>query len=170
MTCRAIARSWEFRAARTVHLFLPIRRLRELDTRPLLDEIFRRGKTAAVSVSDFSTGEMAHYRLRPGDALAENAFGIPEPAFPRTLERVDPVQIDLVVMPLLAYDIRGARVGYGRGFYDRFLRCCRADAVKAGVSFFPPESVPVSDVSPDDVPLDCCFTPQGKITWPHADF
>ena len=74
----------------TVHLFLPIRRQGEVDTFPILEEIFRRGKTAVVSVSDFSTGELAHYRLRREDPVAENRFGIPEPLHPETLERVLP--------------------------------------------------------------------------------
>ena len=55
--CEAVVRSQEFRSAATVHLFLPIRRQGEVDTFPILEEIFRRGKTAVVSVSDFSTGE-----------------------------------------------------------------------------------------------------------------
>ena len=168
--CRQVAASPEFRSARTVHLFLPIRRLCEVDTYPLLDEVFRQGKTAVVSVSDFSSGSMTHYRLCETDPLAENAFGIPEPARPETLEQIAPAEIDLVVVPLLAYDVRGRRVGYGRGFYDRFLRLCRPEAVKAGVSFFPPEADAVADATGDDVPLDCCFTPEGKITWDECKF
>lgn len=164
-TCRQIAQSSEFRAAQTVHLFLPIRRQKELNTYPLLDEIFRSGKTAVVSVSDFSSASMVHFRLQKGDALLENEFGIPEPLLPQELEPVRVDAIDLVLVPLLAYDCRGMRVGYGRGFYDRFLRECRADTCKAGVSFFPPEKEPVSDAWSEDVALDCCFTPQGKVTW-----
>ena len=162
--CEAVERSQEFRSAMTVHLFLPIRRQGEVDTFPILEEIFRRGKTAVVSVSDFSTGELAHYRLRREDPVAENRFGIPEPLHPEALERVLPAAIDLILVPLLAYDAQGTRVGYGRGFYDRFLHCCRPDAVKAGLSFFPPCAGPIDDATPDDVPLDVCFTPQGKIT------
>lgn len=153
-----------FRSARTVHLFLPIRRLHEVDTYPLLEEVFRTGKTAVVSVSDFSSGRMSHYRLPAGWPLVENAYGIPEPADTGALSPVSPRQIDLVFVPLLAYDAQGARVGYGRGFYDRFLRECSEQTIRAGLSFFPPETEPVSDLSPQDVPLDCCFTPQGKIT------
>lgn len=158
-----------FLSARTVHLFLPIRRLHEVDTYPLLDEVFRSGRTAVVSVSDFSSGRMAHYRLRPGDPLVENAYGIPEPADAGSLPPVRPQEIDLVFVPLLAYDAQGARVGYGRGFYDRFLRQCSARTVRAGLSFFPPEPEPIADLSSDDVPIDCCFTPQGKITCPPRD-
>lgn len=161
---QAVVRSREFRSATTVHLFLPIRRQGEIDTFPILGEIFRRGKTAVVSVSDFSTGDLAHYRLHREDPLAENRFGIPEPLHPEALERVLPESVDLILVPLLAYDAQGTRVGYGRGFYDRFLRCCRPDAVKAGLSFFPPCAGPIDDATPEDVPLDVCFTPQGKIT------
>ena len=107
--CEAVVRSQEFRSAMTVHLFLPIRRQGEVDTFPILEEIFRRGKTAVVSVSDFSTGELAHYRLRREDPVAENRFGIPEPLHPETLERVLPEAIDLILVPLLAYDAQGTR-------------------------------------------------------------
>ena len=62
--CEAVVRSREFRSATTVHLFLPIRRQGEVDTFPILEEIFRRGKTAVVSVSDFSTNLLSQI-LKP---------------------------------------------------------------------------------------------------------
>lgn len=140
--CEAVVRSQEFRSAATVHLFLPIRRQGEVDTFPILEEIFRRGKTAVVSVSDFSTGELAHYRLRREDPVAENRFGIPEPLHPEALERVLPAAIDLILVPLLAYDVQGTRVGYGRGFYDRFLHCAAPMRSRRGCLSFRPAPAP----------------------------
>lgn len=163
--CRAIAASEEFAAARTVHTFLPIARLREINTYPLLQALFAAGKTAVVSVSDFDRGTMPCYEITPDTLLWENGFGIPEPQCAGHLTPVDPADIDLIVVPLLAYDPCGARVGYGKGFYDRFFRLCRPDAVKAGVSFFPPENRRIEGITPDDIPLDLCFTPQGKQTF-----
>lgn len=163
--CRSAAGSTEFAAAQNIHVFLPIRRLHEIDTYPLLDAIFSQGKTAVVSVSDFEKGTMSCYTLKDTGLLTENSYGIPEPADVSGLRMVDPQEVDLIFIPLLAYDSAGHRVGYGRGFYDRFLRQCRPDAVKAGLSFFPPEEEAISDTNPEDIPLDCCFTPAGKAVF-----
>ena len=161
--CRTAMESPEFAAAQNIHVFLPIRRLHEIDTYPLLEAIFSQGKTAVVSVSDFEKGTMSCYALGDTGLLAENSFGIPEPADTTGLQLIAPQEIDLILIPLLAYDRTGHRVGYGRGFYDRFLRQCRPDAVKAGLSFFPPEEQPISDTTPEDIPLGCCFTPEGRV-------
>jgi 5-formyltetrahydrofolate cyclo-ligase len=68
-------------------------------------------------------------------------------------------EIDLVFVPLLAFDKKGYRVGYGKGFYDKYLPGCRPDCIKAGFSYFEPvESI--SDRHDFDVPLDLCITPQ----------
>lgn len=67
-------------------------------------------------------------------------------------------KIDVVFVPLLAYDNKGNRVGYGKGFYDHFLSECREDVVKIGLSFFEPEEA-IEDVSATDIRLDYCVTP-----------
>lgn len=68
-------------------------------------------------------------------------------------------EIDLIMVPLLAFDEQGNRVGYGKGYYDRFLKECRKDIVKIGFSFFEPEKK-ITDVNKFDVKLDYCITPQ----------
>jgi len=87
-----------------------------------------------------------------------NRHGIDEPVngIPALAE-----EIDLLVVPLLAFDIQGYRVGYGKGYYDRFLKECKKDAVKVGFSFFDPENA-IDDIHGYDVQLDHCITP-GKI-------
>ncbi len=87
--------------------------------------------------------------------LIENEFGIYEPQDGDELSATD---IDLVFVPLLAYNMQGARVGYGKGFYDRFLASCRKDVIKIGFSYFPPEGY-IEDISDFDVPLNLCITP-----------
>jgi 5-formyltetrahydrofolate cyclo-ligase len=68
-------------------------------------------------------------------------------------------KLDLVFVPLLAYDQLGYRVGYGKGYYDRFLTSCKPDTIKLGFSFFEPvESI--TDTDQFDVPLNYCITPQ----------
>jgi 5-formyltetrahydrofolate cyclo-ligase len=66
--------------------------------------------------------------------------------------------IDLVIVPLLAFDKYGNRVGYGKGFYDRFLSKCRSNVIKVGVSFFEPADR-ITDINPLDIRLDYCITP-----------
>ncbi|MET0298181.1 MAG: 5-formyltetrahydrofolate cyclo-ligase, partial [Flavitalea sp.] len=70
-----------------------------------------------------------------------------------------PEDLDLVLVPLIAFDKKGYRVGYGKGFYDKYLANCREDCVFAGFSYFEP--IPeISDRDDFDVPLDLCITPQ----------
>jgi 5-formyltetrahydrofolate cyclo-ligase len=69
-------------------------------------------------------------------------------------------KIDVVFVPLLAFDKNGNRVGYGKGFYDNFLAKCREDVIKIGLSFFEPEEI-IDDVFKTDIRLDYCVTPFG---------
>jgi len=64
-----------------------------------------------------------------------------------------------VLVPLLSFDKKGFRVGYGKGFYDRFLMQCKSDCIKIGLSYFDPIDV-IDDADEFDVPLDFCITPQ----------
>ena len=87
--------------------------------------------------------------------VSENRWRIPEP---EGSEIIAPESLDLIIVPLLCFDRRGHRVGYGKGFYDRYLQKCRPDCIKAGLSFFPPVET-IDDVYSDDIPLDLCVTP-----------
>lgn len=72
--------------------------------------------------------------------------------------QVDIAHIDVVLVPLLAFDKKGYRVGYGKGFYDRFLARCRPDVIAIGFSYFPPVDE-ISDTNQFDIPLNYCITP-----------
>lgn len=72
---------------------------------------------------------------------------------------MDPKAIDIALIPLLAFDTNGYRVGYGKGMYDKYLQHCSADIVKIGISYFSPiEKITDSDTY--DIPLDYCITPE----------
>lgn len=86
-------------------------------------------------------------------------FGVEEPA---DGFEVDPKDIDLVFVPMLICDIRGFRVGFGKGFYDRFLAQCRPDVLKIGFSYFHPVEQ-IDDTHQFDIPLDACITPEKVI-------
>ncbi len=138
------------------HLFLPILRHAEVNTEYLLQILMGRDKTIALSRSDFEQSKMLHFELTEDTKIRVSTFGIPEPENGIPL-RAD--QIDVVFVPLLAFDQAGHRTGYGKGFYDRFLADCRADVVKIGLSFFDAEPR-IKDVLPSDVKLDYCVTPR----------
>lgn len=145
---------------RTLHIFLPIERNKEVNTWRIIERIReeRPELRIAVSRTDFSNRHMEHVLLEEGTALEKNEKGIPEPVDGKKIEEKE---IDLVLIPLLAYDKEGHRVGYGAGFYDAFLEKCRSDVLKVGVSFFGPEER-VEGVGDHDVPLDRCITPRGE--------
>lgn len=137
------------------HLFLTIERHKEIETGFILQVLAGKDKEIVVSKSIFESGEMEHYLLTDNTRFVKNDYGIPEPI--NGLE-VPVSKIDVVFVPLLAYDRQGNRVGYGKGFYDNFLAKCRPDTIKIGLSFFEPEEY-IEDVSAEDVRLDFCVTP-----------
>lgn len=84
------------------------------------------------------------------------AFGLEQPA---SGNRVDPRSVEVMLLPLLAFDRHGHRLGYGKGYFDRFLVRCRPNVVKIGFSWFEPlEAMP--EIHPYDIPLDYCVTPE----------
>lgn len=137
------------------HLFLSIAKKKEIDTDYLLQVLAGKDKNIILSKSDFETGGMQHFLLTDNTVLRVNSYGIPEP---QEGIQIQETQLDVVFVPLLAFDEKGNRVGYGKGFYDRFLRKCKPDVIKVGLSFFEAESS-IEDVSPLDISLDYCVTP-----------
>ncbi len=104
---------------------------------------------------DATDNSMEAVEIKEGGDITLNQYGIAESLGGRI---IDPEQIDLVFVPLIAFDIRGNRVGYGKGYYDRFLKRCREDCCTVGFSFF--EAVdPPGDINEFDVPLDFCISP-----------
>lgn len=138
------------------HLFLSISEKREINTEAILHILQGKDKNVVVSKSDLENYRMTNYLLTDSTVLRTNEWGIPEPV--GGIE-VQPQQIEVVFMPLLAFDERGNRIGYGKGFYDRFLSKCSMNTLKIGLSFFEAEPV-ISEVSEDDIPLDYCVTPK----------
>ena len=69
------------------------------------------------------------------------------------------------MLPLLAFDKKGYRVGYGKGFYDRFLLNLKEDALKVGLSLFEVEDDLISDINSYDIPMDICVTPEILYTF-----
>lgn len=141
---------------RLIHIFLPIQRNSEPDTWVIINRLKREYPHIGIVIPKIeSDGEINSYLLEDPGALVENSWGIPEPTMG---EVVRPEFIDLVLVPLLAFDLQGNRVGYGKGYYDRFLSNCRNSCRRVGLSLLPPEPV-ILDVNPHDVLLNSCITP-----------
>lgn len=143
---------------RCIHLFLPIHKRKEPDTFLIRDWLASHYPhiKRVFPKANFADNTMQNFADDADLQLAINAFGIPEPV---TGNQVDPLQIDLMLVPLLAFDKRGYRVGYGKGFYDRLMAQCRPDTRFVGLSFFEPVEV-IDDVNEWDWKVDECLTPQ----------
>lgn len=141
---------------RTVHVFLPIERQRELNTWLIIRRLWAEFPAVHVAVPVvLADGQLTHQLLTPETELRESAWGIPEPV---NAPSIAPAEIDAVLVPLLAFDQQGHRVGYGKGFYDRFLAEC-SQARRIGLSLEPPVAR-ITDAWPGDVPLHACVTPE----------
>ena len=138
------------------HLFLSIETQGEVNTDFILNILSGKDKNIVLSKSDFSTGLMTNYLLTDNTTIKKNKHNIPEP--------IDGIEvtndkIEVVFVPLLAFDQKGNRVGYGKGFYDTFLKRCRPETLKIGLSFFEAENK-INAINENDVPLDFCITPR----------
>ncbi|MBZ9629015.1 5-formyltetrahydrofolate cyclo-ligase [Psychroflexus sp. CAK57W] len=136
------------------HIFLSIAKHKEINTEYLLQIIF--GKDANVVVPKVKDTELKHYLLTDSTKLKLSKWGIPEPE--KGIE-IGAEHLDVVFMPLLAYDKTGNRIGYGKGFYDKFLSACRPETLKIGLSFFEPEDQNI-EASKHDIKLDYCVSPK----------
>ncbi|MNK40600.1 putative 5-formyltetrahydrofolate cyclo-ligase [compost metagenome] len=137
------------------HVFLTMEEQHEVHTDFILNILAGKDKEVIVSRTDFEHFKMIHYLLTDNTRLIKNQYGIPEPA--DGIE-VPSKRIDVVFVPLLAFDENGQRVGYGKGFYDRFLEECKPEVIKIGLSFFTAEEEPI-EANLTDIPLDYCITP-----------
>ena len=153
----------DFAALQVINCYLEIEW--EVETRPILDALRNSHPLVVITAPRINplTGDLEPVRYDRGTVLVQGPWQILEPQGPP----VDPDQIDLVIIPLLCVDTRGHRVGYGKGFYDRFLSRCRPDCIKAGLSFFPPVET-IEDVHQGDIALDLCVTPDGIFDFTTA--
>lgn len=141
------------------HIFLPIETQNEVNTEFILNILSGKDKNIVISKSNFETLSMSHFLLTDATVIRKNAYNIPEPVDGIEIQTK---KIEVVFVPLLAFDELGNRVGYGKGFYDRFLLDCRESVIKIGLSFFTPEAV-ISDINPNDITLDYCVTSSGIV-------
>ncbi len=144
-----------------IHVFLPIPQKKEPDTWLIIERIRREFPNIQLSVPKVVNDQLENYRFEGMHQLKQNNWGIWEP---QQGVPTEVAKIDLVIVPLLALDSTGHRVGYGKGFYDRLLKTCRPDCKKIGLSFFNTIEK-ISDVNDHDIALDAVITPGGYQTF-----
>ena len=140
-----------------VHTYLSSLKLGEPETAFIIKYLEFKNQLLKIVVPkiDIQSGEMVNYYFDENVELIENKYGIDEP---KDGKIIDATEIDMVIIPLLAFDKTGYRVGFGKGYYDKFLSRCRKGVLKIGLSFFEPVEK-IEDISGYDIPLDFCVTP-----------
>lgn len=142
----------EFKEAETIHCYVSMNGRREVNTHGFIRDMLSAGKRVVVPVTNFKKGILNHVALESIDDLESNKWGVLEPG---NGKQIAPEALDLVVIPMVGGDELGNRIGYGKGFYDRFLK--EVSCSKIGLIFERNivEQIPVEDF---DIPLDKIIT------------
>ena len=137
--------------------FYPIEQNNEVNTFLVTDYLHFKNPNLTICYPRTNPADLSMQAvICNADSIFEaNYWNIPEPI---DTEVADPSLLDIIIVPLLAFDHKGYRVGYGKGYYDRYLKSCRQDALKIGFSYFDPVDS-IEDANEFDVPLDFCITP-----------
>ena len=140
-----------------VHIFISIPKFNEVETTYFIN--YFRTRNVRVFVPKMINNSIISVEMAESTKMVTNSWGISEPA-----ANVDSgcKQFDYVITPLLYCDRKGNRVGYGKGFYDRFFS--EIKATKIGVGFFRP-NVPVDDINESDIALDYLVTPDEMVSF-----
>ncbi len=139
------------------HIFLPIKEKNEVDTYPLIDLI--NDKNKIIIIPKINGFNLKHYIYENNLSIKKNHLGIPEPSN-GNYAKIN--LIEVVFVPLIVSDKFGNRVGYGKGYYDRFLKKCDKKIIKVGLSFFDVIEK-IVDITDNDIKLNYCITPKKII-------
>ena len=136
------------------HIFISISKYNELDTSSIINKL--KSEQKIIIVPKISNNELVHIAINDETEFGLNEYGIKEP---NDGNHFVIENLDIIFIPLLAFDIEGHRVGYGKGYYDRFLKLTNNSTLKIGLSFFNPINK-ILDIDDNDVKLDYCVTPK----------
>ncbi len=112
--------------------------------------------TVSYPLCNWQNNSMSAIAINDDTVFQKDKRGLWEP---KEGQVIPAETLDLVLVPLLIYDSFGYRVGYGKGFYDRFLAACKPEVISIGFSYFNPVEK-IMDTHQFDVPLTYCITPQ----------
>lgn len=146
-----------YKTAEVVHTYISMNKRGEVCTDLFIEQLFKDKKRVAVPITNFTDNTLSHSEIGPSTDLIENKWGVREP------KNVKPIQVselDLIIVPMAAADLKGNRLGYGKGFYDQFLK--QTQALKAGLVFdqFLFKEIPVEEF---DEKLDVIITEEDVI-------
>lgn len=142
-----------------INIFLPIVRHKEVNTWHFVQWFFQHG--VVVSVPKIEGDFIAAVDLLPGSELVTHRWGIAEP---QSSVKTPVQELDFVLTPMLYCDTEGNRVGYGKGFYDRFFAELSPKTRKVGLNYFAPKES-IDDVDALDIPLDYLVTPEEVLSF-----
>ena len=142
---------WKFKY---YHIFISISKYNELDTSSIINKL--KSEQKIIIVPKISNNELFHFAINDETEFSLNEYGIKEP---NDGNHFIIEKLDIIFIPLLAFDLEGHRVGYGKGYYDKFLKLTTSSTLKIGLSFFDP-IIKIRDIDDDDVKLDYCITPK----------
>jgi len=137
----------------TIHCYAAITKNKEVNTHPLLKTLLEQGINVVLPVSDFENIEMKNILIRDLKNVKENKWGILEPT---SGPEIDNKQIELAIVPMVGGDPKCNRIGYGKGFYDRFL--ANVDAPKIGLCYQRCVAAEPVETNKHDIPLDMVIT------------
>lgn len=140
-----------------IHVFQSITKFREVNTAGFIQEVKKR--KGRIFVPKMIDSELISVEILEDTVFSKNSWGISEPV---SNEDSGVADFDYIITPLLYCDEQGNRIGYGKGFYDRFFS--RVTGLKVGVGFFLPNEI-IDDVSETDVPLDYLVTPEEVLSF-----
>ena len=144
-----------------IHCFLPIHSKNEIDTMQIIQHCWENNIAVVVPISNFEDGTLKNAEFKADTKTKQAKYNISEPINPVW---VNDETIDMVITPLLAFDGEGYRVGFGKGFYDRFFASLNKDVQRIGISLF--ESCEnIEDINEHDITLTHCVTPNKTYTF-----
>jgi 5-formyltetrahydrofolate cyclo-ligase len=117
----------DYLKADVVHCYVSMIRKNEVETRNLIQHMLDHGKKVVVPKME-KMGQLSHYEIKGLDELTENKWGVAEPVKNSTLS-VNKSSLELVIVPMVSGDKYKNRLGYGKGFYDRFLEGLHATKI-----------------------------------------
>jgi len=135
------------------HIFISIEKNNELDTSLIINKL--KSEQKSIIVPKISNNELFHVEINEKTEFSINEYGIREPNNGNYFKIEN---LDIVFTPLLVFDLQGHRVGYGKGYYDRFLKLTNSNTLKIGLSLFDP-IYQIEDINNNDIKLDYCITP-----------
>ncbi|MBF0597773.1 5-formyltetrahydrofolate cyclo-ligase [Faecalibacter rhinopitheci] len=152
-------KQFNFSEDQTFHIFLPIDKNNEIITYPIIQWLQENGKTIVLPL--VIENDMINCKVEPGFTTRLSPLQIPEPT---DYMEITSDKIDVVFVPMFVTDRQGNRVGYGGGYYDKFLARCRPETKKIGLTYFRPIDS-IDDAYKGDIALDYLITPEEMVSF-----